>query len=171
MVKIEVFPHFLKNNGSNFFNFLHEDRSNPFLTHGENCMSGNIQFLRYFGLNQGRGRSRALGDHFSKAKISGTKTTNQNLIGFSDTNKTVLFKCPFSNFEPIHSYHPENRGRKSRSQTGPNLHFRTIFKIFLPFVSQNHSGFLCQVKALQWAHSGKSRLFRKVLFLELWPKT
>ena len=170
MVKIEVFPNFLKNDCHDFFDFLHEDRSNHFLTHGENCMSGKNLVREIFGPELGAGQSRALRDHFSKAKISGTKRTNRNLIGISDTTKTVLSKCRFSNFEPIHSYHPENRGRKSRSQTGPNLYFRTIFQIFLPFVSQNYSGFLFQVKGLQWAHSGKNRTFRKVLLLELWPK-
>ena len=62
-----------------------------------------IWFLRYLGPSQGRGRFRALRDHSSKAKISGTKRTNRNQIGFSDRTKTVLSKCPFSNFEPIHS--------------------------------------------------------------------
>ena len=36
MVKIEVFPNLLKNNLTDFFYFLYEDRSNPILTHSEN---------------------------------------------------------------------------------------------------------------------------------------
>ena len=49
MVKIEVFRNFLKNNEINFFHILHEDRSNPFLTEGENRMSGKNLVLEIFG--------------------------------------------------------------------------------------------------------------------------
>ena len=78
---------------------------------------------------------------------------------------------PLFKFRTYSVHHPENRGPKSGSQTGPNLHFPTIFQTFLPFVPQNYYGFLSRVKALQWAHFGKNRMFRKFLLLELWPKT
>ena len=49
MVKIEVFQNFLKNDFADFFYILHEDRSNPFLTDGENRMSGKNLVLEIFG--------------------------------------------------------------------------------------------------------------------------
>ena len=49
MVKIEVFQNFLKNDEIDFFYILHEDRSNPFLTDGENRMSGKNLVLEIFG--------------------------------------------------------------------------------------------------------------------------
>ena len=55
MVKIEVFPNFLKNDGTDFFYFLHVDRSNPFLTHGENRMSGKNLVHQIFGPELGTG--------------------------------------------------------------------------------------------------------------------
>ena len=38
-----------------FFYFLHEDRSNHFLTHGENCMSGKNLVREIFGPELGAG--------------------------------------------------------------------------------------------------------------------
>ena len=55
MVKIEVFPNFLKNDRTDFFDFLHEDRFNPFLTHSENCMSGKNLVREIFGPESGAG--------------------------------------------------------------------------------------------------------------------
>ena len=55
MEKIEVFPNFLKNDKTDFFYFLHEDRSNLFLTHGENCMSGKNLVREIFGPESGAG--------------------------------------------------------------------------------------------------------------------
>ena len=55
MVKIKVFPNFLKNDFTDYFYFLHKDRSNPFLTHGENCMSGKNLVLEIFGPESGAG--------------------------------------------------------------------------------------------------------------------
>ena len=55
MVKIEVFPNFLKNDCNDFSYFLHEDRSNHFLTHGENCMSGKNLVREIFGPELGAG--------------------------------------------------------------------------------------------------------------------
>ena len=55
MVKIEVFPNFLKNDFIDFFYFLYEDRSNPFLTHDENCMSGKNLVLEILGPELGAG--------------------------------------------------------------------------------------------------------------------
>ena len=49
MVKIEVFPNFIKNDFTGFFYFWREDRSNPFLTDGENRMSGKNLVLEIFG--------------------------------------------------------------------------------------------------------------------------
>ena len=49
MVKIEVFRNFLKNDDTDIFYILHEDRSNPFLTDGENRMSGKNLVLEIFG--------------------------------------------------------------------------------------------------------------------------
>ena len=49
MVKIEVFRNFLKNDETDFFYILQEDRSNPFLTDGENRMSGKNLVLEIFG--------------------------------------------------------------------------------------------------------------------------
>ena len=77
---------------------------------------------------------------------------------------------PHVKLGPSSLLQPENRDRKSGSQTGLNLHFRSIFQIYLPFVLYNYSGFMCQVKTLYWAHFCKNRMSRKVL-QELWPKT
>ena len=55
MLKIEAFPNIIKNYGTDFFYFLHEDRSNPFLTDGENCMSGKNLVLEIFGPESGAG--------------------------------------------------------------------------------------------------------------------
>ena len=55
MLQIMVFPNFLKNDGIDFFYFLHEDRSNPFLTHGENCMSGKNLVFEILGPESGAG--------------------------------------------------------------------------------------------------------------------
>ena len=50
-----VFQNFLKNDGIDFFDFLHEDRSNPFLTDDENRMSGKNLVLEIFGPESGAG--------------------------------------------------------------------------------------------------------------------
>ena len=55
MVKIEVFQNFLKNDDIDFFYILHEDRSNIFLTHSENCMSGKNLVREIFGPELGAG--------------------------------------------------------------------------------------------------------------------
>ena len=55
LLQIMVFPNFLKNDGIDFFDFLHEDRSNPFLTHGESHMSGKILVGEIFGTESGAG--------------------------------------------------------------------------------------------------------------------
>ena len=55
MVKIEVFQNFLKNDEIDFFYILHEDRSNPFLTDGENRMSGKNLVHQIFGPELGTG--------------------------------------------------------------------------------------------------------------------
>ena len=54
-VKIEVFRNFLKNDDTDFFYILHEGRSNPFLTDGENRMSGKNLILEIFGPKSGAG--------------------------------------------------------------------------------------------------------------------
>ena len=54
-VKIEVFRNFLKNDDIDFFYILHEDRSNPFLTDGENRISGKNLVLEIFGPELGTG--------------------------------------------------------------------------------------------------------------------
>ena len=41
---------------------------------------------------------------FSNANISGTKRANRNPIGFSWRPKAVLFKCPMSNLDYLHSF-------------------------------------------------------------------
>ena len=56
MVKIEAFPNIIKNYGTDFFYFLHEDRSNPFLTHSENRMSGKNLVCEIFGTESGAGQ-------------------------------------------------------------------------------------------------------------------
>ena len=73
-----VFPNFLKNDGIDFFNFLHEDRSNRFLTHGENRMSGKSLVSEIFGTESGAGevsgpsgplfKSKELGNEKNKPK-------------------------------------------------------------------------------------------------------
>ena len=76
---------------------------------------GKIWFSRYLGPSQGRGRSRALRDHFSNANISGTKRANRNPIGFSKSRKMDLSDHFMSNFAYLNSFTPkigtENRVR------------------------------------------------------------
>ena len=76
---------------------------------------GKIWFSRYLGPSQGRGRSRALRDHFSNANISGTKRANRNPIGFSKSRKMDLSDHLLSNFAYLYSFTPkigtENRVR------------------------------------------------------------
>ena len=115
MVKIEVFSNVLKNRALDFFYFLFIVISNPSLTHGANRMSGKNLVSRYLGPSQGRGRCRALRDHFSNANISGTKRANRNPIGFSKSRKMDLSDHSMSNFAYLYSFTPkigtENRVR------------------------------------------------------------
>ena len=68
-------------------------------------------------------------------------------LDFHNDQRQYFLNAPVK-FRLSSLLHPENRGPKSGSQTGPNLHFWTIFQIFLPFMSYNYSGFLGHVKYL-----------------------
>ena len=106
---------------------------------------------------------------FSNANISGTKRANRNPIGFSWRPKAVLFKCPMSNRDYLHSFSPKIEVKNAVLKRDRIYISGQSFKYFSHLCRRIILVFLCQVEALYWAHSGKNRMFRKVLLHELWP--
>ena len=130
---------------------------------------GKIWFSRYLGSSQGRGRCRALRDHFLNANISGTIRANRNPIGFSKSRKMDLSDHFMSNFAYLYSFTPkigtENRVRAV-------LEFGEKLRVFLllPNSLLDIFDFLQAFRGYYWTPFGENRMSKKYLVLELWSK-
>ena len=130
---------------------------------------GKIWFSRYLGPSQGRGRCRALRDHFSNANISGTKRANRNPIGFSKSRKMDLSDHLLSNFAYLYSFTPkigtENRVRAV-------LEFGEKLRVFLllPNPLLDFFDLLKWFRRYHWAPFGENRMSKWYLVLQLWAE-
>ena len=99
VAKIEVFSIFLKNGSNDFWDFLCEVRSDPFLPCGENRMSRKNHLLEIMRLESRAGTvSGPIGRVFKRLYL-GKEEAIWNLIRFSESWRTKF--CPrFKSFYP-----------------------------------------------------------------------